>query len=119
MNKFLYFLLGVLSAVAVALTGTLAHQAGVLPLPSVAPSSASAAPSPAPKLIATPKHTPTHAPTHKPKPKVTHTPTHRPTPKPARTTTPASGTHDALCKDGTTTHKAGHSGACSHHGGLA
>ena len=106
MNKFLYYLLGVLSAAAVVLAVTLGQQKGVLPVPTL--SSASASPAAAPKLLSTPKPAPV---THHPKPK--HTPS------PARSTHPASGVHDARCKDGSITHKAGHRGACSGHGGLA
>jgi len=107
MQKFLYFLLGVLSSVAVTLGAVLGHQAGVLPIPGPR-ASVSASPSRvAPKLVAKPTHAPTH------KPKVTHTP------PPARTAGSVGDVYDAYCKDGTITHKAGHSGACSHHGGLA
>jgi hypothetical protein len=69
-----------------------------------------AAPTPAP-----PPTTTTQAPA--PPPATTATPA--PVPPPATTTTAATTGPTALCKDGTLSYSATHSGTCSSHGGVA
>ncbi len=87
--------------------GACSHHGGV----NRNASSTAAAPTPAP---ATP---PAPAPSSQPSMKSTHTPAPTTGGNKAANTDPTGAT--AQCKDGTYSHAKHHTGACSHHGGVA